>query len=130
MKYSLELGTLFTPMNDVSHFNVYCDFIRNKESCEFWMKRLDLNDSDKYVKVTLLHKLSRSIFSFRIVGKDSVYYGDIWEDRCLTMIPCGVNVFELVGYISRCYGIPYDEVLHNVNTNGFYIPDGLEVKIV
>lgn len=127
---SLELGRLFTPMNDVLHYDNYYDFIRNKENCDFWMKGLDLEDADKYVKVTLLHKLSRSIISFRIVGKDSVCYEDIWGFRCLTMIPCVVHKFELVGYLSRCYGIPYDEVLHDVNTYGFYIPEGLEVKIV
>lgn len=130
MKYSLELGTLFTPINDVSHFDVYYDFIRNKENCDFWMKCLDLDGSDKYVKVTLADQRLGTIISYRINGKDSVYYEDIFSFKCLTMIPCVVNEFELVGYLSRCYGIPYDEVLHKVDTYGFYIPEGLDVKIL
>ena len=128
MKFSLELGALFTPMDDVTHFNVYSDYIFHTENRDFWMKCW-IEDVYKYVKVTLLPERARSIISFRIDGTDSVFFEDIWDDRCQSMIPCEVNKFELVGCLSRCYGVPYDEVLHKVDTYGFKIPDGVEVKI-
>lgn len=130
MKYPLELGRLFTPIQDVSHFDVYYDFIRSHENCDFGMKCLGLETADTYGKVTLADQRLGTIFSYRIKGKDSVYYEDIFSYKCLTMIPCEVNEFELVGYLSRCYGVPYNEMLSRVDTYGFYIPKGLEVKIV
>lgn len=122
--FSAMLGHLFLDHNFLD-IKVIFDYISVGQY--YWI----FKDGER-TKVRVTHKYGGVIF---YVTDDNDFdfridHFDVGSVLCCTMIPCKIFRYELAYHIAKCRGVETEEVYDRLKKQGFYIPDGLEVKII